>query len=396
MLKKVAQRFFQHSCFAIRRTPAAPFRILERAMTQTDPSSRFQANGLATLIGSLPVTDHGEALSLIFEHTPAIPLWPQLPSNPKEGMLSQFIEGMPGIIEEADRTCFDSRTETFAEEMLAYFEQYLAVFEDPALLPQSPFTVSRERAEGLFALKEAVAGKIAAGKAVAAVKGQMTGPFTLLTGLHDREGRAAYYDQTIREMVVKGLSLKAAWQVRFLADTEAPVILFIDEPALAGLGSSAFLGVSLEELGQELNEIIGAAQAAGGLVGVHVCANTDWEFLLSTSLDIVSFDAYGFFDKLAACKEALYGFLERGGIIGWGIVPTSERELIERETAESLLARWEAQAAQLTRGPWDYPTLLRQTLITPSCGTGSLSLPDAKKVLALTRDLSGLLRDKYL
>lgn len=360
-------------------------------MSQDNPSSRFQANGLATLIGSLPVADAGEAFSLIFTHTPDIPLWPQLPSNPKEGMLSQFSEGMPGIVEEGDRTYFDIQTETFAEEMLAYFEQYLAAVEDPALLPDSPFAVSPDRAQGLFALKDAVAGK-----AVAAVKGQMTGPFTLLTGLHDREGRAAYYEPTIREMVVKGLSLKAAWQVQVLAASQAPVILFIDEPALAGLGSSAFLSVSLDELGQELNEIIGAAQGAGALVGIHVCANTDWEFLLATSLDIVSFDAYGFFDKLAACKDALYAFLERGGIIAWGIVPTSEKEYIERETAESLLARWEAQAAQLVGGAWDYKSLLQQTLITPSCGTGSLSLTHAKKVLALTRDLSKLLRDKYL
>lgn len=362
-------------------------------MSQDNPSSRFQANGLATLIGSLPVSDLKEAFSLIFAHTPDVPLWPQMPSNPKEGMLSQFIEGMPGIIEEGERTYFDIETETFAEEMLAYFEQYLAVLEDPALLADSPFAVSRERAQGLFALPEAVAE---AGKNVVAVKGQMTGPFTLLTGLHDREGRAAYYEPTIREMVVKGLSLKAAWQVRFLAATKRPVILFIDEPALAGLGSSAFLSVSLAELGPELNEIIGAAQDAGGLVGIHVCANTDWEFLLSTSLDIVSFDAYGFFDKLVACKDVLYGFLERGGIIAWGIVPTSEKEYIERETAESLLVRWEAQAAQLVNGSWDYQSLLKQTLITPSCGTGSLPLAHAQKVLALTRDLSGLLRDKYL
>ncbi len=373
-------------------------------MTQNDPSFRFQANGLATLIGSLPVTDHSEALSLIFEHTPDIPLWPQLPSNPKEGMLSQFSEGMPGLIEEAGRTYFDIQTETFAEEMLSYFEQYLAALEDPGLLPNSPFAVSRDRAPGLFALQEAVAvnsraSGAAAGKAVAAVKGQMTGPFTLLTGLHDREGRAAYYEPAIREMAVKGLSLKGAWQVRLLAASQVPVILFIDEPALAGLGSSAFLGVSLDELGQELNEIIGAAQAAGGMVGIHVCANTDWEFLLSTSLDIVSFDAYGFFDKLVACKDALYAFLNRGGIIAWGIVPTSEKEYIEQETAESLLVRWEAQAAQLvgsSNGAWDYQSLLRRTLITPSCGTGSLPLAHAKKVLALTRDLSRLLRDKYL
>ena len=102
------------------------------------------------------------------------------------------------------------------------------------------------------------------------------------------------------------------------------------------------------------------------------------------------------FDKLVACKEAVYAFLERGGIIAWGIVPTSEKEYIEQETADSLLARWEAQAAQLVGGSWDYQALLRQTLITPSCGTGSLPLAHAKKVLALTRDLSKLLRDKYL
>jgi hypothetical protein len=365
--------------------------LLEKAMTQDNPASRFQANGLATLIGSLPVAGPGEAFSLIFAHTPEIPLWPQLPSNPKEGMLSQFSEGMPGIVEEGGRTYFDIHTDSFAEEMLAYFEHYLAALEDPALLSDSPFAVSRDRAQGLFALKEAVAGR-----ALTAVKGQMTGPFTMLTGLHDREGRAAYYEPTIRELVVKGLSLKAAWQVRFLATLQVPVILFIDEPALAGVGSSAFLGVSLDELGQELDEIIGAAQAAGGLVGIHVCANTDWEFLLSTSLDIVSFDAYGFFDKLAACKEALFGFLDRGGIIAWGIVPTSEKEYIEQETAESLLARWEEQAAQLVGGSWDHRSLLRQTLITPSCGTGSLPLAHAQKVLALTRDLSKLLRDKYL
>ena len=33
----------------------------------------------------------------------------------------------------------------------------------------------------------------------------------------------------------------------------------------------------------------------GGLVGVHVCANTDWSLVLDSSADIVSFDAYALF-----------------------------------------------------------------------------------------------------
>lgn len=360
-------------------------------MVDDEGKERFLANGMATLIGSLPVSSPREALSLIFAHTSDIPLWPQLPGNPREGMLNQFSEGFPGVCEEEGGIRFATDGANFAEATLAYFESYLAACEDAEALRHSPFAVSRERAPGLFAFAEEMAGRRAA-----AVKGQMTGPFTLLTGLHDREGRAAYYDPAMRELVVKGLSLKAAWQVRFLSDLNPRPILFLDEPALAGLGSSAFLTVSLAELKAELDEIIGLAREAGGLVGVHVCANTDWDFLLDTSLDIVSFDAYGFFDRFAACREAVFRFLDRGGIIAWGLVPTSDSEAIEKETAETLLARWEEQADLLAGGLWDRESLLTRTLITPSCGTGALPLPLAEKVLALTRDLSGLLRAKYL
>ena len=38
----------------------------------------FQANGLATLIGSLPLTDHREATALILDHMPEIPMWAQM------------------------------------------------------------------------------------------------------------------------------------------------------------------------------------------------------------------------------------------------------------------------------------------------------------------------------
>lgn len=357
----------------------------------TAHTSGFQANGAATLIGSLPVSDHEQALALIFAHTPEIPLWPQLPGLPAEGMLRQFVEGIPGIVEEKDRLWFDTSRETFPAEMLAYFEHCLAALENPEQLPDSPFTVSPARAQGLYALK-----KVLPGKTVAAVKGQMTGPFTLLTGLRDQDNRAAWYDPALREMVVKGLSLKAAWQARYLRDSDTPVIIFIDEPALAGLGSSAFITVSPAETAQALNEVAEAIQTAGGLAGIHVCANTDWEFLLGLSIDILSCDAYGFFPQLAACRKALFTFLDRGGILAWGIVPTSAAEDIEKETVASLLLRWEEQAGSLASGAWDMAAILRQTLITPSCGTGALSLAQAEKVLLLTRDLSRALRNKYL
>ena len=61
-------------------------------------------NFMATGIGSLPFTDPGEACKLIFQHVPEAPHWPQLPrASSSEGMIDQFLEGMPGVVEEGGK-----------------------------------------------------------------------------------------------------------------------------------------------------------------------------------------------------------------------------------------------------------------------------------------------------
>ncbi|MEN8142018.1 MAG: hypothetical protein ABFQ82_00290 [Thermodesulfobacteriota bacterium] len=350
----------------------------------------FSPRGLATLIGSLPVADHQQGMELISRYTPQIPLWPQLPGNPLEGMLVQFTEGMVGLVE-GERTYFDTSGD-FDEKLLPFFEEFLLAGEDPTALMDSRFAVSRERAGGLYLLKEQAADSTEA----VAVKGQITGPFTALTGLQDQDQRLSYYNPSLREMVVQGLALKGAWQVRFLKDIGLPVIIFIDEPALAGLGSSSFISISHDDIDQDLTQVSSAIQSAGGLAGVHVCANTDWNLLLNSSIDIISFDAYSFFDKFVTCRDNIHKYLDRGGIIAWGIVPTSEEEIIAKETTESLVAKWEEQAAQLQTDRWTMAAILERALITPSCGTGSLSPELADKVLTLTKGISATLREKYL
>jgi methionine synthase II (cobalamin-independent) len=365
------------------------------------PLSQFTPSGLPVLIGSLPLSSHREALELICAATPEIPLWPQLPGNPLEQMMPQFAEGIPCIREENltspdGRILFDTSGPDFEAQMLAFYEDYMAVQEQPDALAASRFRVSRERAEGLYQFVEYLQAGLGAASRPAAVKGQVTGPFTMLTGIKDSLGRAGYYDDTVREMVVKGIAMKAAWQARFLAASGLPVIVFIDEPALAGLGSSAFISVSNAAVQEMLNEAAEAIHAAGGLAGLHVCANTEWELLLTSKIDILSFDAYSFFDKLAALGGQVHDYLDRGGILAWGGIPTGNAADIDKESADSLTRLWEAQAAQLVRPGRDLPALLRQMLITPSCGTGSLSRARAEKVLELTKDVSAALRARYL
>ncbi len=361
----------------------------------------FTPNGLPVLIGSLPLSDHKEALERIFAATPEIPLWPQLPGDPYEGMMPQFAEGVPCIREEnlsdpEGRILFDTSGADFEEQMLAFYEDYIAMQENPEAPAGARFQVSRKRAEGLYCFAEALqSGRC--GDNLTAVKGQVTGPFTMLTGIKDSQGRAGYYDDTIREMVIKGIAMKAAWQTRFLAcGCDKPVIVFIDEPALAGLGSSTFISVSGSEIQEMINEVAEAIHQAGGLAGIHVCANTEWDLLLNSKIDILSFDAYNFFDKVAALTDQVHAYLDRGSILAWGGVPTDKPYDIEKESARSLTMLWEHQVRKLVRPGRDQAALLRQTLITPSCGTGSLRLEYAEKVLRLTKTVSENLRAKYL
>ncbi len=378
---------------------SAPTIDKKRGKTMTtETTGRFSADGMPVLIGSVPLTEHDKALQWIFNATPEIPLWPQLPHNPYEQMMPQFAEGLPCITEEnlADpegRIIFDINRPGFEEEMLAFYEEYLAVVEDPATLTNSRFKVSRERAAGLYLFADALSKR----NNLVAVKGQVTGPFTMLTGIKDRQGKAGYFDDTIRDMVIKGISLKAAWQTRLLAETSGkPVLQFIDEPALAGLGSSAFIGVTAEEVKEIINEVAEAIHQAGGLAGIHVCANTDWSTLLGSAIDILSFDAHGFFDKMAALNNEVSTFLDRGGIIAWGGIPTSREEEITAETTESLSTLYRTQMQAFVNDKRDMAALLRQSLITPSCGTGSLSPELAQRVLSLTRSTSEKLRADIL
>ena len=70
-------------------------------------------------------------------------------------------------------------------------------------------------------------------------------------------------------------------------------------------------------------------------------------------------------------------FLESGKILAWGIVPTLNVEQLERETVTSLLSQWDEKVKRLESLGIDVQKLTAQSLITPSCGTGSAYTMDA-------------------
>ena len=350
------------------------------------------------LIGSLPVSDYQAALAMIFRYTPEIPLWPQLPRLPKEGMIRQFLDGFPGLKEDGKRLWIDTEASDFPEQMAAFYEEYGQVeMEDEPCLAR--FAMNREAAGGFYEFCQAIALKSSQeGLKPWTVKGQITGPITTGMGVRDGHGAAIVHDDNLRDMMTRLIATRAACQARVLGglvNIGVLPVVFIDEPAMVGFGASGFSGISREMVSEAVGQVIAGIHGGGAIAGVHICANGDWQPVLASETDIVSFDAYSYFDNLILYRQPLLDFLGRGGVLAWGIVPTGDVAALERETEDSLYALWHGQFARLLALGISEEQARARLLITPSCGTGSLTLAQAEKVLQLTAALSRRLRQEF-
>ena len=342
----------------------------------------FNSSFIATGIGSFPHKDQREAINLILQNFPNIPFWPQLPKRSfLEGMLIQYSEGFPSFrLNEGEQRVWVDTLEGFDKEV----EKFYQFWENNEL---EPFHISENFAGGFCIIEELTSEDHR--KKIKYVKGQITGPITFGLSLTDHEKRPIFYDPTLRDILTKHLSSKARWMEKKFNDLlpNIKTILFFDEPSLSSFGS-AFSNLNREEVILSLNECFNGLK---GLKGIHCCGNTDWSVLLSTDLDILSFDAYGFLDTLSLYPRELRTFLERGGILAWGIIPTSE--VILKEDAESLFKRFKEGVKTLSKTGID-PVLLQRAILTPSCGTASLPVPLAERVCQLTSEVSERLQEQ--
>jgi len=353
---------------------------------------RPKTNCKSLLIGSLPMDDHELATKMVFDYSPEIPLWVQLPKYIQEGMIRQFIPGMPGVTIEENRIYIDTKKDTFEQELVAYYEEYLSTAQNSSALEKSRFALSKETGKGFFVFLDWLRKNQ---PSVFTLKGQVTGPITLGIGVNDQDGRSIFYDDTLRDLLAKHVAMNAKWQVLQLSKySSRQPIIFFDEPGVVSFGASAYISISREQVMEALGCGIDAVHEANGLAGIHICANGDWSLALQSEADILSFDAYSYFDNLILFKEDIRKFLSQGRILAWGIVPTSRPEDIENETTQSLLKKWESQMIAIKELGFSEQTIMAQSLITPSCGTGSLTLDQTQKVLALTQELSELLKQK--
>jgi methionine synthase II (cobalamin-independent) len=231
---------------------------------------------------------------------------------------------------------------------------------------------------------------MAKGRRFKAVKGQVTGPVSAGLQVYDQNGKAAIYDEAYGEIIRRNLNMQAKWQAGKLRELTDRPLLFLDEPSLTLLGTP-FASLSHRQVVAWIDEALEGVKAIKGL---HCCGNTDWPLVLSTDIDVLSFDAYNYAHTISLFPQEISVFLEGGGAIAWGLIPNMD-EQIGKETVGTLLHRFEGYMDMLFRKGMDPDLVLERSLITPQCGLGGLEVPKAQRVLELLNGTVEAIRARY-
>jgi hypothetical protein len=336
-------------------------------------------------IGSLPYKTPKAAWDNVLNYFPDIPFWPQLPKRSYlENMYVQFSEHLPGRIVDLEKEhIYIDKINAPESELEKFFNDFLTNDLDK-------FAVSRDYCEGIYYGLELLNGNSKLFDPIDYIKGQITGPISFGLQIVDEALKPIRYDDMYHDITLKNLQRKAQWMEKILSKFNKKTIMSVDEPYLSSIGSG-ILNLNRDQIIQDIELIF---QNINGLKAMHCCGNTDWSIITDTSLDILLFDGYNYMQNVALFTTDLQTFLDRGGCLGWGMVPSTP-EPLAKETQESLRARFETGLELLISKGFDRDQLLQQSFLTPSCGLGPLTPELAETAMVLTKSLSEYIRTKY-
>lgn len=345
-------------------------------------------------IGSLPHKDVESAMKVVKSNFSEIPFWPQLVKlNKNEDMTVQFIENLPGLVNDGEKLYLENESDDFFEQLETFFMDYEEIIADSDSETIDKYNISEKNSSTFNPFL-----KIVTETKPKFAKGQICGPFTLATTLVDKEGKCAFYDETLREIIVKMLALKALWQIRQIkqASPDTTPIIFLDEPSASQLGTSAFITISKEEVVQVISEVSDIIKANGALSAIHCCGKCDWSLPIDCKLDMINFDGYAFSQNLSLFSSELKPFLQNDGKIVWGIVPTLDKDALDNADINLMVEKFDEAVDYLVKKGLDKSLIIKNSLVSPSCGAGSLTIEQAEKAMNLVKELSVKLKEKYL
>jgi len=307
-----------------------------------------------------------------------VPFWPQLPLlSYYEDMYVQASEHFPGILADMEKRTIRFSIEKFIIEL----EDTLAHFEDPQYFDISDtYSVVYHRF-----LQMDLSDRVA-------IRGQLEGPISFGLNVLDQDRGPILFNDTVRSFMLDFMAKRLNAQLNRLKALNANAFMFVDEPGLQYI-FSAMSGYNSITARQDMERFFAGVERPRG---VHLCGNPDWDFLLGLDLDVLSLDVYSNGEIFVAYAKSIQRFLERGGHIIWGIVPTNF-EPFENENLKSLEERLLVCWRALERNGIDRHLLLCQSMLSPAtcCLVNPDGVKTVEKAFERIKALSEALRGRF-
>ncbi len=336
-----------------------------------------------TAIGSVPYLD--PALAVESMAGLDIPAYPQMVKvSPWEDMFLGALDGLPALKVDREKQTVRAKRQDRENDLADFYAEFMAGGRD--FLALSP-----EAGGGWEAFLKRAAEDPAYGPDF--LKVQVVGPLTFSQMvLMEDEKSSMVDDPELLEAMALALGGKAAWEAgRVRALGRTPVV-FIDEPGLVSFGS-AFSTLTADTVIRTLGSACEVVRADGpALIGCHICGNTDWAMMMETGLDILNFDAFEIMEQFSLFPGRLKAFLEKGGLVAWGIVPSQgfSGDLTPEFLAAKLDEGWKA----LDKKGVPRELLASRSLIATACGLGmlppDLAMAATKMLTAVSREMGRL------
>jgi hypothetical protein len=339
-------------------------------------NNRIPGNLLTTAMAVMPHTDVDRALEMALSLD--VPFWPQLPHySYYEDMYVQAAEHFPGIILDTDKRTLRFSMDKFAEEL----EETLLRFDDPDFFDVSEtYSVVYHRFLNLDLADRP------------AIRGQLEGPISFGFNVLDQDERPIIFDDTVRPFMLDFMARRINVQLARLKKRNPKAFMFVDEPGLQFL-FSAMAGYSDLKAKDDLDQFFAQVDRPRG---IHLCGNPDWDFLLRLDLDVLSLDVYTNGEIFSSYVASIRKFLDRGGVIVWGIVPTGF-EALAHEEIPSLIQRLENVWKTLWQKGIDREQLISRSMLSPA--TCCLINPDKERTVerafAAVKRVAEVLKTKY-
>jgi hypothetical protein len=333
-------------------------------------------NLLTTAMAVMPHTNIDKALETALSLD--VPFWPQLPRySYYEDMYVQAAEHFPGILLDMDKKTLRFSMDKFIME----YEETLSHFADPEYFDvSSTYSAVYHRFLDLDLSDRP------------AIRGQLEGPVSFGFNVLDQDERPILFDDNIRPFLFEFMAKRINIQLEKLKQKNSNAFMFIDEPGMQFI-FSAMSGYSDQKAKQDLDEFFSMIKSPKG---IHLCGNPDWDFLLGIDMDILSLDIHSNAQIFGLSTSSIKKFLNRGGILVWGIVPTG-LETFEKENIDLLAFKLETIWKTLDKKGISMDHILAQGLISPAtcCLVNQDGDKTVEKAFQMTKKLSESLREKY-